>query len=52
MHDFPISIENFVSLLMFLANKNIEILSNYHAASRTRFLRDIKNNDEIIMKSS
>jgi hypothetical protein len=40
MYDFRINAGNFVPLLMFLANKNSKISSNYPAASRTRFSRD------------
>jgi hypothetical protein len=40
MYDFQINAGNFVPLLMFLANKNSKIFSNYPAASRTRFSRD------------
>jgi hypothetical protein len=40
MYGFQINAGNFVPLLMFLANKNSKISSNYPAASRTRFSRD------------
>jgi hypothetical protein len=40
MYDFQINAGNFVPLLMFLDNKTRNILSNYPAASRTRFSRD------------
>jgi hypothetical protein len=40
MYDFQINAGNFVPLLMFLANKNRKILSNYPPASGTRFLCD------------
>jgi hypothetical protein len=37
MYDFQINAGNFVPLLMFLANKNSKISSNYPAASRDEF---------------